>query len=84
MLRAHTARLVWAFEMTFGKLVEPLGTGGARSGSVSIVAWLRAEGRSLSDSWAQLSLVPSLVTSVRTAGPRLGTSSPFGLLTGVV
>lgn len=84
MLRAHTAGLVWAFEMTFGKLVDPLGTGGARSGSVSIVAWLRAEGRSLSDSWAQLSLVSSLVTSVRTAGPRLGTSSPFGLLTGVV
>ena len=70
--------------MTFGNLVAPSGTRVARPSSVSVVAWLRAEGRSLGDSWAQLSLVPSLVTSVRTAGPGLGTSSPFGLLTGVV
>lgn len=52
--------------------------------SVSVLAGRKAEGGSLSYSQAQLSPVWSLVTSVRTAGPWLGKSSPFGFLTGVI
>ena len=81
MLRVHTS-LAGVWEARGSR--RPSGTGGALPASVSVLARPRAGGMSLSDSWAQFSPVPSLVTSVRTAGPGLGTSSPFGLLTGVV
>lgn len=63
---------------------EALGNWDELLHSVSILAGRKAEGGSLSYSQAQLSPVWSLVTSMRTAGPWLGTSSPFGLLIGVV